>query len=417
MKILNKIFIVLVFFCSLGISQSKFGFYVPDTLKPTPIKLTYIVKEGMFNTGLSFESVSACDSFAVRYLNSLANFDSLLKPIFYSYTVNDTRLGTYVTKFPSIHIPIFSGSSIWEYNNNTLQPIFTIDNLNAGNHNFFLDTAGVYPTFPLINIAVGVGNVTDKWSSSFGNDNWSDSGSSSFGNYNTTNNYSSSFGNYNNPQNNSLAFGSNNNPNNYGISFGNGNLADHYSLVYGENNSIATGNVFIGYNNFGLDISPSGLLNFVTDNSSLTLNTSDTLATKKDIHNIIHQFTSSPDSLYKMRGWLDYKCYLTQGGTNPPTAFVVYNDFPAVGRNITWQYVSPGTYTFTISGSILSIEDIAFFPYYTPLIDQYGTLTGAMIFVNEDNVSLFQTVDLTTNPNDGLLHNTIFEIQVMLPLH
>jgi hypothetical protein len=357
----------------------------------------------MFNTGMTFENFTAADSFGIKYCNSLANFDSLLNPIFQSFTINDTKNGTYITITPPIHIPSFSqGNNYWEYKNNVLEPSFLIDNFMAGNNNAFADTPGIYPIYNSINQAYGVGNLTYKISSSFGNDNWSYTFSSSFGDYNTTNNNSysygvynttrdlslnygsyntavnksASFGNYNSPTNTSLDFGLYGGSDNHGMSFGSGNAAKNYSIVYGESNTISTGNVFIGYNDFGLDFSSNGFLNFVTNNSSITLNTTDTLATKENIHTILYQYSINQDSLIKIRGYKEAVFWLQDNNPGDPLVTTIVNDIGPItitqdGANGEFHINSSGL--FTVFKTTASVSPIAYYDDGTPQVWNFFT--------------------------------------------
>jgi hypothetical protein len=116
----------------------KFGFYNPDTLKPQPYKLFFKIKNGLTNTGSTFETFSFADSFAISYLKSPANLDSLLHPVINTYSILDTKTNVYynvtLNSIPPINFTAGTilNDTIFTVTGGMIKPKTT-------QHNFYLD--------------------------------------------------------------------------------------------------------------------------------------------------------------------------------------------------------------------------------------------------------------------------------------
>ncbi len=121
-------------------------------------------------------------------------------------------------------------------------------------------------------------------------------------------------------------------------------------LLSNDNSVGGAAYIYIDENNFiTLNSETAGEINLVTSNgpsgeSRIKLNGTNGISFVQKLNNIILPDASGTIALVSDIPTLPYRSYvarLTQSGTNPPVATVIYND---LGQTLTWLYGAPGIY-------------------------------------------------------------------------
>jgi hypothetical protein len=145
----------------------------------------------------------------------------------------------------------------------------------------------------------------------------------------------------------------------------------------------------------------------ITDLVSITEAASDDLLYIVDVSDNTSgpQGTSKAIEVGDLRGYKVYTALLTQSGTDAPTAIELEN---TIGE-ITFNYISIGTYSVTISSLFTADKTISFISN----TNEFDINSNFLDLSNVPNTISIKCVTASTNaPTDGIMSHCSFEIRV-----